>query len=81
MEIDLDDESGSLLDFLNAWRKVTMSSFWVIPRLSRHVEVELLDLLTSQLDCDLISHNVTMEDLRKKMGGVFCKSPRGGVNR
>ena len=71
MEIDLNNEPGSLLDFLNAWRKVVASSFQVILWLSRHIELELLDLLTSQLDRELISHNVTMQDLKKKMGGVL----------
>ena len=55
VEINLDDELESLLDFLNAWRKVAASSFWVIPGLSRHMKLELLDLLTSQLDQELIS--------------------------
>ena len=74
MEIDLDGESGSLLDFLNAWqKKVAASSFRVIHGLSCHIELKLLDLLTSQLDRKLISHNVTVEDLRKKMSGVFPK--------
>ena len=27
VEVDLDDEHGSLLDFLNAWRKVVASLF------------------------------------------------------
>ena len=75
MEIDLDDEPGLLLDFLNAWRKkVVASSFRVIPGLSRHIEIELLDLLTSQLDRELISYNMTVEDLRKKMGRGFLKA-------
>jgi len=56
VEINLDDEPRSLLDFLNAWRKkVTTSSFRVIPELSRHIELQLLDLLTSSLDRELIS--------------------------
>ena len=71
MEIDLDDKLGSLLDF-HAWRKkVAVSLFRVTPRLSSHIELELLDLLTSQLDREHISHNVMVEDLRKKIGGVF----------
>ena len=45
----------------------------MIPELSLHIELELLDLLTSQLDRELISHNVTVEDLRKMMGKVFQK--------
>jgi len=40
VEVDLDDEPGSLLDFLNAWRKVAASSFWVIHGLSLHIELE-----------------------------------------
>ena len=52
VDIDLDDEHESLLDFLNAWqKKVIASSFKVIPGLFRHIELELLDLLTFQLDC------------------------------
>ena len=74
MEIDLDDEPRSLLDFLNAWRKkATASSFRVILGLSHHIEFELLDLLTSQLDRELISHNVMVEDFKKRMGEVFQK--------
>ena len=67
MEVDLDDEPGSLLDFVNAWRKkVATSSFRVIPGLSYHIELELLDLLISQLDHELISHNVTVEDSKRR---------------
>ena len=48
MEINLDDESGSLLDSLNALReKVTVGELRGIPELSHPVELELLDLLTS----------------------------------
>ena len=72
VEIDLDDEPGSLLDFLNAWWKVAASSFWVIPGLSRHVELKLLDLLTSQLYRELISHNVRVKD-KKMTDRVFQK--------
>jgi len=34
-----------------------------ILRLSRPVELKMLDLLTSQLDHELISHNMTVADL------------------
>ena len=45
MNIHLDDEPVSLLDFLSAWcKKVVASSFRVILGLSRHIELELLDL-------------------------------------
>ena len=48
MEINLDDEPGSLLDSLNAWReKVIVWELRGIPGLSRPVELELLVLLTS----------------------------------
>jgi len=57
VEIDLDDEPGSLQDFLNAWqRKVAKSSFQTIYGLPRSIELELLDLLISQLGRELISH-------------------------
>jgi len=63
-----------LLDFLNAWRKkVVPSSFRVILGLSRSIELELLDLLTSQLDRELISHDMMVEDLKKRIGEVFQK--------
>ena len=55
------------------WKKVAASSFRVIPGLSRHIELELLNLLTSQLDLELISHNVMVKNLKKRMGGVFQK--------
>jgi len=74
VEIDLDDKLELLLDFLNAWRKkIAACLFRVIHGLSRHIKLELLDLLTSQLDRELISHNVTVEDLKKRMGRVFQK--------
>ena len=68
MEVDLDDAPGSLLDFLNAWReKVAVGKFLGIPGLSRPVELKLLDLLTSKLDHELISHNMTVAGLRKRV--------------
>ena len=68
------DEPGSLLDSLNAWQeKVTAGSFWGIPGLSRCVELKLLNLLTFQLDRELLSHNVTVGDLQKRMNGVLRK--------
>ena len=45
----------------------------MIPGLSHHIKLELLNLLTSQLDHEFISHNITVEDLKKRMGGVFQK--------
>jgi len=39
----------------------------VIPGFSRHIELELLDFLTSQLDRELISHNVMVKDLKKRI--------------
>ena len=48
MEINLDDEYGSLLGFLNAWwEKVIMGEFPGNPGLSYPVKLELLDFLTS----------------------------------
>jgi len=55
VEIDLDDKPGSLLDPMNAWReKVVMGELSGIPGLSRPVELKILNLLTSQLDFELI---------------------------
>ena len=71
VEVDLDDEPGSLLDFL---RKVASSSFWAIHGLSRSIEPELLDFFTSQLDRELISHNLMVNDLKRKMSQVFLKA-------
>jgi len=51
-----------------------VGSFWGIPGLSRHVELKLLDLLTSQLDHELISHNVTVGDLQRMVDRVLEKS-------
>jgi len=49
VDIDLDDEHESLLDFLNAWqRKDAKSSFRMIPGLPRRIELELLDLFISR---------------------------------
>jgi len=64
VKINLDGEPGSLLDSLNAWReKVTAGVLWGIFGLSRRVELKLLDLLTSQLDRELVSHNVTVAEI------------------
>jgi len=74
VEIDLDDEPEPLLNFLNAWReKVAMRELSGIPMLSYPVELKLLDLLTSQLDSELISHNMTVAGLRKRGNGVLQK--------
>ena len=49
VDIDLDDEHESLLDFLNTWqRKVANSSFRMIPGLPRRIELELLNLFISR---------------------------------
>ena len=74
VKLDLDDEPELLLDSLNAWReKVVIGELPEILRLSRHVELKLLYLLTSQLDRELVSHNVTVADLQRRMDGVFQK--------
>ena len=44
-----------------------------IPGLSRPVELKLLNLITSQLDRELVSKNMTMVGLRKKVNGVLQK--------
>jgi len=63
-----------LLDSSNVWReKVVVGSFWGIPGLPRPVKLELLDLLTSQLDCELTSHNTKVESLKRQMSVVFQK--------
>ena len=74
VEIDLHNEPESLLDSLNAWReKVVVWELPGIPGLSRFVEFKLLNLLTSQLDHELISHNMTVVSLRKRIYGVLQK--------
>jgi len=74
VEIDLVDELGSLLVSLNAWReKVAVEELPEIPGLSRFIELKLLDLLTSQLDCELFSPNMTVAGLRKRVDGVLQK--------
>ena len=56
MKIDMDDEPETLLDFLNTWRKkVAVSLFRVIPGLSHHIELELLNRLTFQLYLELFA--------------------------
>ena len=70
----MDDKLRSLLDSLNAWReKVAVGELLEVPRLSRPVELKLLDLLSSQLDCELISHNITVAGLKKRVNGVLQK--------
>jgi len=44
-----------------------------IPGLFRPLELKLLNLLTSQLDRELISHNMTAAGLRKRVNGVLQK--------
>jgi len=62
VEIDVDDEPGSLLDSLNALReKVAMWELPVIPGLS-HPKAQATRLLTSQLDRELISHNMIVAE-------------------
>jgi len=68
----MDNEPESLLDSLNAWQeKITAGSLWGISGLSHHVQFKLLDHLTSQLDCELVSHNVTVADLQRRIDGVL----------
>ena len=59
----LDDEHGSLLDFLNDRRRVAKSLYQTLPRL---VNLRLLDFLAFQLDRELISYNVIISALEKK---------------
>ena len=74
MKIDLDDEPRSLLDFLNTWReKVAVGKLPGIPELSHPVEFKLLDLLTSQLDRELVSHNMIVAGLQRKLDGILQK--------
>ena len=62
------------MDSLNAWReKVAVGKLPGILGLSRSVELKLLDLLTSQLHCELISLNITLAGLRKRVDGVLQK--------
>ena len=66
VKIDLDDEPESLLDSLNTWReKVAVGEFPEIPGLSRLVKPTLLNFLISQLDRELISHNMIVVGLPK----------------
>ena len=72
VKIDLDDESGSLLDFLNSWwEKVAMGELPGIPGFSHPLELKLLDLLTSQLDRELISHNTIVAGDKKRVDDVL----------
>ena len=72
-ELDHDDEPGVLLVFLNAKRRrVTKSLYRTLPDFPI-IELRLLYFLTSQLDHELISHNVTVSDLEKWVREVFLK--------
>ena len=74
VEIDLDDEPRSVLDSLNVWReKVIVGELPRIPGLSRPVELELLDLLTSQLDRELIAYNTIVAGHKKRVDDVLKK--------
>jgi len=42
-----------------------------IPELSRPIELKLLNFLTSQLDRELVSHNMIMVGYKKSVDGVF----------
>ena len=46
------------------------------PELFRLIELKLLDLLTSQLDCELISHNMMWQISRE---GWMVSSRKGGA--
>ena len=72
--MDLNDELGSLLDSLNAWReKMILGELLGIPGLSRPAELELLDLLTLQLDRELVAHNTIVAGHKKRVNDVFKK--------
>jgi len=74
VEIDLDDEPGSLLDSLNACReKVAVGELTKIPGLSRPAKLNLLNVLTSQLDRELISHNTIVAGHKKRADDVLQK--------
>jgi len=74
VKIDLNDELGSLLDSLNTWReKIVVGELPGISKLSHPVELKLLDLLISQLDCELISHKMIVASLEKRVDGVVQK--------
>ena len=74
VEIDLDDEPKSLLDSLNAWQEnVVVRKLPRIPGHCRLVELKLLDLLTFQLDRELVFHNMTVAGLRKRVDEVLQK--------
>ena len=67
VELDLDDELGALLVFLNARRRrVVKSLYRTLSRLPCRIELGLLDFLIFQLDRELIFHNVMVSDLEKK---------------
>ena len=44
-----------------------------ISRLSRPVELKLLNSLTAQLDCELISHNAIMDGHKKRVDNILQK--------
>jgi len=48
--------------------------FWTLPGLPCRVKLFMLDFLTLQLDCELISHNVMVSDLKEMVCEVFLKS-------
>ena len=75
VELDLDDEPGALLDFLNARRRrVAKSLFQTLLGLPCRIELTVLNFLTLQLDRKLISHNVMVGDLEERVCEVFLKS-------
>ena len=72
VEINLDDEPGSLLDSLNAWReKVIVGELSGIPGLYHPIELELLDLLTSQLNRELIALNTIVASHKKRVDDIL----------
>ena len=42
-----------------------------ILELSHSVELKLLDFLTSQMDCELISHNMNVVGHKKRVQGIL----------
>jgi len=57
------------------WEKILVGEILGISGLSYSIELKLLNILTSQLDRELISHNMTMVGLRKSMDEVPQKGP------
>ena len=73
VDIDLDDKPWIIAGLLECLVEKGCRVCWMLPEITCHIELRLLDFLTSRLDRELISHNVRASDLEERVNKVFLK--------